>query len=327
MKKNGSTSDTRLRRIFEIHKALRQSVRGKSAKELCVICQTEDDTPDERTIANDIKFLRDMGAPLPDRANKYEGYYYKVPYSLLEALDDSYMGSMNEALALLRQLSKSTEFIGLEDLLLRLEQRVALTSAEHNPIIEFDEAELTGRQHLIGLYNATLKQTFLRITYQTFQGEEAMVRHIFPLLLKQYNNRWVLVGWESGRDTPQNLPLDRIVAFHKTAERFVYGRFDSRTYFRTVLGTTRTGQEPQEVVLHFSSNRGKYIETKKIHPNQKTAWLPDGRLEVKLCVELNRELEARILEFGKDVVVMEPSTLRDRIKENLKEALSIYNQN
>ena len=327
MKKSGATSDVRLRRIFAIHQALRQSVRGKSAKELCVLCQTEDDTPDERTIGNDIKFLRDLGAPLPDRANRHGGYYYKEPYSLLEALDDSYLGGLNEALALLRQLSKSTEFIGLEDLLLRLEQRVLLTSADHNPVIEFDNAELVGRTHLLGLYRATQRQAFLRISYRTFKGEEPMSRHIFPLLLKQYNNRWVLVGWENGRNSPQNLPLDRIEKFRETADVFAYPKtFDSQTHFENVLGTTRTDEQPVQVILHFTAERGKYVDTKKIHPTQQTKWLPDGKLEVQLLLKLNRELEARILEFGSDVTVVEPPALVSQIKKNIEDALKNYAQ-
>ena len=325
MKKAGATSDVRLRRIFEIHKALRQSVRGKSAKDLCLVCRTDDDTPDERTIANDIKFLRDLGAPLPDRANRHDGYYYQKPYSLLEALDDSYMGSMNEALALLRQLSKSKEFIGLEDLLLRIEQRISTTLAEQNAVIEFDEAELVGREHLIGLYRATQKQTFLRIVYWKFQGEEPKSRHVFPLLLKQYNNRWVLVGWENSRTILQKLPLDRIVSFRETAEEFAYPKtFNSRTYFQNLIGTTKTDKEPVSVVLHFTPSRSKYVETKKIHSTQQTSPLANGGLEVRLLVELNQELDAKILEFGKDVTVIAPPFLRKRIKETLQQALNSY---
>ncbi|MFD2936163.1 helix-turn-helix transcriptional regulator [Spirosoma flavum] len=330
MKKQGAVSDLRLKRIFEIHKVLRKTHRGWSAEELCELCREVDPSlnpeVDKRTTMNDLKFLREvLQAPLPERANKHHGYYYSEPYSILEGLDDSYLGGLNEALALLRQLSKSKEFIGLEDLLLRLEQRITLTSADQNVVIEFDEAELIGREHLIGLYQATQKRSFLRITYKTFQGEEPMSRHILPLLLKQYNNRWVLIGWENGRPTPQNLPLDRIKRFYETAEEFVYPKtFKSRTYFQYLLGTTKTDEEAVPVVLHFSPERSKYVETKMIHPTQETTRLPDGRLEVRLLVELNRELDARILEFGRDVTVIAPSLLRERIKESLIEALRQY---
>lgn len=326
MKKQGADSGRRLKRIFELHKVLRNSHRGWSARELCAACQEVDADVDERTIMNDLKFLRDtLHAPLPERANKHDGYYYATPYSILDGLDDSYLGGLNEALALLRQLAKSTEFIGLEDLLLRLEQRVSVTSAEPSAAIQFDETELIGREHLIGLYNAIQKGVFLRLTYQTFQGEASMTRHVFPLLLKEYNNRWVLVGWENGRPVPQNLPLDRITSFRETAEPFVHPKvFDSRTYFQHLLGTTKTGTDPENVVLHFTAERSKYVDTKKMHPQQQTTRLPDGRLEVRLLVELNQELEARILEFGKDVEVIGPMELRQRIRENLREALGLY---
>lgn len=326
MKKPGAIGDLRLKRIFAIHKVLRVGYIGRSAADLCATCQEVDKGVDERTIRNDLKFMRDeLQAPLPERANKHNGYFYKDAYSLFEGLDNTYLGGLNEALALLRQLAKSTEFIGLEDLLLRLEQRVALTSAEQNPIIEFDEAELVGRQHLIGLYTAVQRRAFLRITYQTFQSDMPMIRHVFPLLLKQYNNRWVLVVRESGKDNPQNLPIDRITAFHDTAESFIHPQsFDGRTYFQHVLGTTKTGKEPETVVLHFTGERGKYVETKKIHPMQETDWLADGQLEVRLRVELNRELDARILEFGADVRVIGPVSLRERIADQLREALRRY---
>ena len=326
MKKPGAIGDLRLKRIFAVHKVFRKSRHGRSAAEVCALCQEISPGVDERTIRNDLKFMRDeLQAPLPKRANKHDGYFYSESYSLFEGLDDTYLGGLNEALALLRQLSKSTEFIGLEDLLLRLEQRVALTEADHNPVIDFDRAELVGRQHLIGLYRAVHKREFLRISYRTYLSEELKLHHVFPLLLKEYNNRWVLVGWENGREIPQNFPLDRIVSFHTTAEAFVHSKtFDSRTYFQHRLGTTRTVEEPQAVVLHFTARRRKYVETKKIHPLQQVTELPNGGLEVRLLVELNRELEARILEFGKDVTVVAPTILREQIKSNLQEALSMY---
>lgn len=317
----------RLRRVIEIHKALRQTIRGRSADELGAICreQITDCDVDERTIANDIKLLRDLGAPLPNRANKHRGYFYDGDFSLFEALDGSYLGGLNEALALLRQLSGTTEFIGLEDLLLRIEQRVALTTAETNPIINFDEAELTGRQHLIGLYQAIQKRAFLQIKYQPFQSEQVTVRHVFPLLLKEYNNRWVLIGREPAYDTPQNLPLDRITSFYETATTFPYPKsFDGAGYFTDLIGTTKTDKEPQTVVLQFTKNRANYVSTKKLHHSQQETWLPDSGLEISLFVELNRELEARILEFGADVLVLQPPELRQKIRDVLAQALAQY---
>ena len=202
---------------------------------------------------------------------------------------------------------------------------MALTTAEINLIIDFDEAELTGRQHLIGLYRAIQNRAFLQIKYQPFQSEQVMIRHVFPLLLKEYNNRWVLISWEPDRDTPQNLPLDRIRSFYETAATFPYPKsFDGKGYFANLIGTTKTDKEPQTVVLRFTKNRANYVSTKKLHQSQQETWFPDGSLEIRLFIELNRELEARILEFGADVLVFQPPKLREKIREALAQALAQY---
>lgn len=228
-------------------------------------------------------------------------------------------------LALLRQLTGSKEFIGLEDLFLHLEQRVTLTSAEANIGIAFDRAELTGKQHLIGLYSAIRKRTYLQVSYQPFQQVSPDLRHIFPLLLKEYNNRWFLIGWEPDRETPQTLPLDRIRSFYQTSELFTHPRFfDGQSYFEHLIGVTKSGQEPQRVVLRFTKNRANYITTKKIHSAQKETQLSDGGLEVELFVEINRELEAQILSFGKDVTVLAPISLRTTIRTGMEQALAAY---
>ena len=326
MKENGDNTGKRLKRIFQLHKTLRRSRRGWSAAELAHICAEVDPGVNQRTIMNDIKFLRDvLHAPLPERTNKHDGYGYTAPYSILEGIDDSYLGSLNEVLALLRQMAGSKEFIGLEDLLLRLEKRLSLTTAETDVAIDFDEAELTGKQHLLPIHNAIRNRNFLRIAYKPFEQEQPAVRHIFPLLLKEYNNRWFLIGWEPNRETPQTLALDRMVSMRTTAGTFAYPRsFDSRTYFNTILGVSQSGKPPEEVVLRFSKDRARYVITKKLWPTQQEIWLPTGELEVRFRVELNRELEAKLLEFGRDVVVMGPLALRDAVRSILQQAAANY---
>jgi predicted DNA-binding transcriptional regulator YafY len=327
MKNTGQTDSKRLKRLFVLHRVLRktQPKFGKSAEYLQECCREVDADVTDRTIRTDLRLLRDeLGAPLPEKAHKAYGYYYDRPYSLLEGLDDSYLGTINEAIALLRQISKAKEFIGLEDLLLRLEQRMTLTSVERNPVIEFEEVELAGREHLIGLYRATTKKQFLRVTYQAFTESAPAKRHVYPLLLKEFNNRWFLVGWEKDREFLQTLAIDRIQSFRETVETFPCNRhFNAATYFNDLIGMRKTGS-PVNVILHFSAERGQYVRTKKLHPSQNAEVQPDGSYRVRLMVELNRELEARILEFGADVIVLEPAVLRESIQHQLKTAWDRY---
>ncbi|WP_428654187.1 helix-turn-helix transcriptional regulator [Runella sp.] len=306
----------RLERLFAIHQKLR-TMQAYTAQTLIeAIAEKVEQHISDRTLRDDIQDLRDMGAEIPKRAKSYR---YVVPFSFLEKLDDSYYGSLNEAVALLRQVSKTKEFLGLEDILLRLEQRLSLTDAEKNAAIAFEEVELNGKEHLPQLYQAIQNRRFVRVNYEPF-GKPKYQRHIFPLLLKEYNNRWFLIGWENGKNNIQNLPLDRIGHFHETHETFGYDKyFDWRERFTHMIGTTLEGTL-ETVRLRFSEGRLPYVMTKKLHCSQQ----PLGERTISIQVYTNRELIAKILEFGADVEVLEPKELRKKIAETLRSASVWY---
>lgn len=308
----------RLERLFAIHQKLRTMQAYNAQALIDAIAEKVEQHISDRTLRDDIEDLRNMGAEIPKRAKSYR---YVVPFSFLEKLDDSYYGSLNEAVALLRQVSKTKEFLGLEDILLRLEQRLSLTEAEKNTAITFEEVELKGKEHLPKLYQAIQKQQFIRIGYTPF-GKPIYQRHIFPLLLKEYNSRWFLIGWENEKNDIQNLPLDRIAHFHETHETFGYDKyFDWRQRFENMIGTTLEGTlEP--TLLKFSENRFPYVMTKKLHHSQEPV---DGQERtISIQVYTNREFVAKILEFGSDVEVLEPVTLRQKIAETLRSASALY---
>lgn len=308
----------RLERLFAIHQKLR-TMQAYTAQTLIeAIAEKVDQHISDRTLRDDIQDLRDMGAEIPKRAKSYR---YAVPFSFLEKLDDSYYGSLNEAVALLRQVSKTKEFWGMEDILLRLEQRLSLTEAEKNAAIAFEEVDLKGKAHLPKLYQAIQNGRFIRVHYEPF-GKPMSQRHISPLLLKEYNNRWFLIGWENGKNDLQNLPLDRIENFHETHEVFGYDKhFDWRERFNNMIGTTLEGTL-ETVCLRFSESRFPYVMTKKLHHSQELA----GEQLISIRVYTNRELIAKILEFGEDVEVLEPKDLRKKIAEILEKASAKYGE-
>ena len=307
----------RLERLFAIHQKLRTMQAYNAQALIEAIAEKVEQHISDRTLRDDIEDLRGMGAEIPKRAKSYR---YEVPFSFLEKLDDSYYGSLNEALALLRQVSKTKEFVGLEDILLRLEQRVSATDAEKNSFIAFEEVLLKGKEWLPKLYQAIQKGHFLRVNYKTFHLR-AYERHIFPLLLKEYNNRWFLIGWEDGKQAIQNLALDRIEDFRASEiDDFVCNKQANwRAQFDNMIGVTPEGTL-EDVVLKFSENRFQYPVTKQLHRSQQLV----GERTILIRVYTNRELTAKILEFGADVEVLSPNTLRDEIAAIVQKAMLMY---
>lgn len=61
-----------------------------------------------------------------------------------------------------------------------------------------------------------------------------------------------------------------------------------------------------------------------MHWSQKIRLLQDGKLEVRIKVIINYELETRILSFGEKVKVLEPESLVTRILDRIKLQIKNY---
>lgn len=323
-KTTGALSQKRLSRVLQMHRLLRTG-HAFSGEQLAEACREIDPTVTPRTVADDLKFLRDcLQAPLPERANKWQGYRYERLFSIFEGLDDTFAGTLGEVLALVRQLARQPQFAGLEDLLLRLEQRAdAVAQRETTSALHFEQAELRGQEHLIPLYQHLLRGQTLVLTYQPYD-RPAEMHTVRPALLKEFNSRWFLFAWEKSCFRTKPFPLDRIVGFVPSPEVIAGGRLDAVAQFAPLVGVTDDGSDPVLVRLRFSAPRGHYVATKKLHPSQGTTRQPDGTWNVTLTVKLNRELEAKLLEFGPDVEVLAPEALRERMKNCLQAALAHY---
>ena len=59
----------------------------------------------------------------------------------------------------------------------------------------------------------------------------------------------------------------------------------------------------------------------KIHHSYKVVSTHDDHAIVSYNLKINQEFISKILEYGKDVIVMEPDHLKNQIKHNLIKAL------
>jgi predicted DNA-binding transcriptional regulator YafY len=80
----------------------------------------------------------------------------------------------------------------------------------------------------------------------------------------------------------------------------------------------------ENIILHFKGKSGKYMETKPLHGSQKSKWISKNLFEVKLELIINYELERLILSYGDDIEVVSPKSLKIRVIERLKHAISQY---
>ena len=118
-------------------------------------------------------------------------------------------------------------FSELGGIIQRLEDKVYTEKTHQSAIIHLDKNEkLKGLEHLDTLYQAILKKIVLKITYQSFTARQANEFVFYPFILKEFNNRWFLVGKTSATKPILTLALDRIIEIdYDTSLPYLKGQF------------------------------------------------------------------------------------------------------
>ena len=215
------------------------------------------------------------------------------------------------------------QFDWMTDIIRKLKKKYRISETQRN-FLSFDSnVDLRGIDRFKELFNYILNEQPIRINYEPF-GKIPFEAEIHPYFLKQYNNRWFILGYNPEYKDISVFALDRIKKVESLNVDFIQDTLieDPFDYFFDVIGTTIPNHgEIEKVILKFSPKRYQYVSAKPIHHTQKSN---DINLTITIEVIPNKELEAIILGFGKDVEVLEPEHLRQEIIEIMKESCTKY---
>ena len=157
----------------------------------------------KRTVQLDIQLMRSDKLGYNAPIVVYEKRYYKYDdpnYSITDIpLTELDMNVLSETVEMLKQFKNFSLFSELGGIIQRLEDRVYTEKTKQPSVIHLDKNEqLKGLHHLDTIYQAILKKLVLDLDYQSFKARTATELTLHPLLLKEFNNRWFVVGKKDG---------------------------------------------------------------------------------------------------------------------------------
>jgi predicted DNA-binding transcriptional regulator YafY len=285
----------------------------------------------KRQLFEDIKFMESsQGWSIPLERNKEERKVYyryetddfsinKQPINELEA------EKLKSALLVLSRFKGMPQFEWVNELILKLQEAFKLQS--HNrEIISFDANEYLKNIHFLGdLFNAILYKKVLCIEYKSFKSDIITSLEIHPYYLKQFNNRWFLIGANPKFDNLTNMALDRIFSFTETNNKFIETSIDFNEYFDDIIGVSI----PQnavitKIIIQTTTDLMPYIMTKPLHGSQKKINIDETGFTFSIEVIPNHELEKLILSFGEGLRIVSPDFFKDKIKKRLLESIKNY---
>ncbi len=187
------------------------------------------------------------------------------------------------------------------------------------------DGSLRGYDLLEPLLNAIKMRRMISFNYEVFDSSDHKSYLVQPLLLKEYQTRWYLVGIRDDVQELRIFGIDRINRLELLSKTFVAKRgFNPLDMFKNTIGINISENKPEFVQLSFTRLQGKYVKTLPWHHSQRILDNNRDELRIELFVNPNLELKQRIMATGAAVKVLKPQWLADEIRDRLKASLERY---
>ena len=307
----------------------------------------------KRVIQLDIQALQDSpfnmkivstekisGSPVYRYADQTQSLFSKP-------LSDDEKRLLQEVLNTLGQFAGLENFEWLNNLQEKLNDKESFGRGEYDKempenrkIISFSSNDyLKGKDYLGTLFALISNKKVVDVDYEPF-GEAPRNIRLYPYLLKQYNDRWYLIGtplanaeFPYRKEFYLNLPLDRINGITAVnGVEYIDCDKDFEERYEDILGITWLKEEElTEILLAVKNTFTGYMETKPLHNSQaKLSAAHQAELHNKykafegytfytLTLKPNRELYNTIYHNGENIILLSPT----RIRENMIQELTL----
>ena len=286
-----------------------------------------------RTIRLDLNAMRSeqlgYNAPIVVVDRKY--YTYEDPeYSIANIpLTTQDLGILQEVSHLLRQFKGFNHFNEVSEMISKLEDKIYSEQHHQSPVIDFEKNELlTGLEWLDQLYKYIIEKSAIAVTYQSFKARHPGELIIYPYLLKEYRNRWFLLGMHKKDKQLLTLALDRIQKIEPLPqEKFRAQKdFNGADYFKDIIGVSRINQQPVSVLFWADRHQAPYIKTKPLHYSQEIIETTKEGVLFSIKVIPNLELERELLGFGEGLRVVAPAILVRKLRKRTEKMYQTYRE-
>jgi predicted DNA-binding transcriptional regulator YafY len=278
-------------------------------------------------INKDLKAMRDMyGAPIIFQKQKNGYCYSQEGFSIKEfPLTYDEIEALDLAPAMLQQLKGTKLYDQFLHAVNKLIEGYRIGKTLGKDEIEIIQTETAagspGTNWLEPLLKAIIEHTSLTIHYKPYGGE-IKIHTISPYLLKEYRNRWYLVGFSDRSEKVLVWGLDRIQAVDNSKEQFYQvPAFNSADYFQYSFGITQMHYSlPEQVVLSFIPEQAPYLLSQPIHASQEVLVNNGTEIRIAIKVYLSHELTQFILGNIDKIREIAPSSLKESIAEKINNA-------
>lgn len=270
-------------------------MRFPSKKHIHQFLEKHDIDIDGRTLDRDISSLRHHFLIWPEYDQEKNGYYFKSD-------------ELKEASGVLRFL----EMAYLAD---------NLNHPKFAKYISYGEVDLLkGIEQVPKILEAIDKNTVLSFNHENYQRESIKTVLLAPYLIREYLNRWYVIGYKTDTQELRTYGIDRISDLVLTEANFKRNQsVNLNSLFEHVIGVVYNPNKLIKLEFKVPMSQKKYMDSLPLHKSQIHLFDEDGYAHYQMEVVHNYELKQKLLMHSIFLTVTGPDHFVDHIAKLLQE--------
>lgn len=284
-----------------------------------------------KTAQRSIDHFRDrLLAPL-EYDQSHKGYYYTDPTFQLPVIRIS----EEELLALLisRKLITEASAGSLADELGSVSKRLSSLLAANLPgrarpedafSFRWKNISPTDPQVFKVVTSALLQGKLLSFCYYSPSSSNCTMRTVEPHHMVNYMGNWHLIAYCQLRNDWRDFVLGRMTLCNVEGTAFqIREKEEWQPFLQNTFGIFQN-RKSFNVVLRFTPERSRWIKGEIWHEEQTEEVQEDGSLVRTIPASHEAEIMMEILKHGSHVEVLEPKWLREKVIQEMKDAVKKY---
>ena len=280
--------------------------------------------PSLDTLEKDIRNMKQanvLDAPI-EYCRKNKGYWYTNPnYSINSIpLTEEDITTIKEALDLIKNIGGKRVNERFSEAI----QKILATYSEEFPdgnsqrkIIQTDYVEgAKGYENFNKLYEACKNQNPISFAHYSYNSREFKALIVHPILLKEFENRWYLIGYSETHNSIRTFGLDRIYEPVLLKRKYIESNSNEvESYCNDIYGVYPLENQPKQTIRFLTSIKiTNYFEAYPIHVTQKGEKNESGSSFFTIEVVPSIELIRLFRSYGRNLEVIHPNWLREQTK-------------
>lgn len=187
----------------------------------------------------------------------------------------------------------------------------------------------SSRYFLQDILEAMQESRIIEITYKNFHYRHSYTFPVAPYCIKMFQKRWYMLALSIKDNILRIYNLDRITDLEFTDQNFTLpDDFHAQSYFSSYFGIVHDEKvQIQRIVIRADKNHQHYLRTLPLHDSQKEIFTCEEYADFELYLRPTYDFCMELLRPGAMIRVLEPESLRQRMKTLAQEILDLYHEN